>query len=165
MKRYLFTTIFILFGIFSATAQEDKLHLLAGYGYYEASFIGVKYKPKSYGLQIGLGHNLNLDNIAYASIHTSFLADIEKLNSGNFTFGWAVKTTYWRQADNYLIWKNLGASLSITSNFQINSNVSVFSSLGVIKNFQLANERLSLEQTGWVKPLDIDFQIGITYAL
>ena len=66
----LFLTLF-----FSASyaTEKEKYYLIAGYGYYEAAYIGLKYEGiKNSRWQIGLGTNFNVGNIKYTDIFCEY---------------------------------------------------------------------------------------------
>jgi len=140
--------------------------VLGGYGYYEAVFVGVKYVGvKNSRYLIGGGYNFDLGEISYSSAFIEYQRALLWLKHSSLETGIAGKVMYWRQADQSIVWGNLGLSPNLYGQYSINENLSAGLSLGPQFNFNLYNVRRNYEKTGWVKPMDIEFQISISYAL
>ena len=88
-------------------------------------------------------------------------------NSERLSLEWGIglKSIYWKQTDEYVVWKNIGIIPLVYGIYKSEKKISPFLSLGPQFNFNLDNSRKTYEKTGWVKKTDYEFQIGLSYEL
>ena len=157
----------ILLTNLKATAQQtNKLDINSGYGYYEAAFVGIRYNasPDNHWL-LGAGYNFNADNISYKSVFCAFQKSLFKPKQTDIQLGAGMQLTYWKQSDQYLVWDNLGVYPNVFGEYKLNKKLSLLSSLGPQWNFNVSNKRKTYEKSGWVKKIDLNFQLWLSYAL
>jgi hypothetical protein len=147
-----------------------KVSIIGGYGYYEATFIGLKYQGyKKRSWLLGTGYNFNLHKAQYNSVFIEHQLPITKwkgepVTSKKVEVGLGLEAMYWRQSDKYLIWGNMGLSPNIYGLYHFNQRVSLAASVGPQFNFNLYNERKNYLKTGWIKRRDINFKFTLEYV-
>ena len=140
--------------------------VIAGYGYYEALFAGIKYEGENKSRwQLGAGYNLNINNISYNSAFVVYQRALIQFKDNNLETGIAGKLIFWRQSDKYLIWETLGVTPNAYLQYRINNKISSALSVGPQFNINLNSERKNYQKTGWIKRFDFNFQITFAYVL
>ena len=144
-------------------AQEQKTSLVIGYGYYEASFVAIKYQGVKKNQWItGAGYNFKIDNLSYLSLFAEYR---KTLFERKVTANIGLKGMLWRQSDDYVIWGNLGINPNLNADYLITNSISINGSIGPIFNLNLYNHRKNYEKTAWVKTTDINFKLSLAYVL
>ena len=154
--------------IHTSIKANDKgdFYVIAGYGYYEALFAGIKYEGvyKS-RWQLGAGYNFNISSIAYNSAFVEYQRALIQFKENNLETGIAGKIIFWRQSDEYLIWRNLGLTPNAYLHYRINNKLSTALSVGPQYNVNLKYERKNYQKSGWIKRFNFNFQITFAYVL
>ena len=171
MKIKILFLVLLLVSKLTMANDSLKISILGGYGYYEATFVGLKYQGhKNHRWLMGTGYNFDLHKVRYNSVFLEYQKPISKwkgesLIGKKIEAGLGLQAMYWRQSDKYLIWGNMGLSPNVYGLYHLNSKVSVAASFGPQFNFNLYNERFSYLKTGWVKRTDINFRFTLGYVL
>lgn len=99
-------------------------------------------------------------------VYSSLFGEYQKgLLQKKILAGISLKVIYWQQSDEYLLMRNLGLNPNVFGEYRISNRFLIACSVGPIFNFNLYNERKSYEMTGWVKDIDVNFQVSIAYVL
>ena len=164
-KRFLFSIVLILFSGILKSQQKGPFNIVMGYGYYEALYVGCEYAGEKNNWLLGAGYNFGISNVHYSSYFFEFQHPLTHSSNNKFEMGWSGKLLFWRQVDDIFFWGNLGVMPNAYLNYKISSPLSLGFNMGPQFNFNLYNKRLDYLNSGWVKIIDINYALFLSYAL
>ncbi len=144
--------------------NEKVWSLDVGVGYYEALFVGVEnQKQQGRTWSLGVGYNFNLSNLHLINVFIGYQLPLVLKEHSKVHFGLSSKLMYWQQNDEIMQWGNIGGMLGGYSRYKVSDKFSLIGVIGAQVNTNLWNKRLSYEETGWPKRVDVSVSVYAAY--